>query len=456
MTHKTDMQAVLLDAMRVIAESADEIKAGCAIDDEWPDAEDKAEYDRRVSVLERVRALAGQSAGVPEGEYKRMFEDAVRSLAAIDEALGIDLDEAGGAAPILEAIAELKYRAALAPVVQSARVPDGWKLVPIEPTPEMVKAGSTSGGLGMDFHEWMGRINLAWRHILAAAPAPVSEPADMPEGCTPADAEMLRAANHALAAEIDRLKRRLRPFAQLASSPLSWAMVEYCIADDPEKKTLQAPQMQRAFNRAVEAFNENTEQQPMPMMDFGESGLVAEMLEALEAVVSVADRATIEFDKARAAIERVRTARNAGASPSREREQVGKACIAPACYHWDGTDHCTCKRYRAIDVLKRVATALPVLRTMLATEGLGGVEVADEMLSDIRALLGEKADASPSRECGEPPAENSGVRNKIAAALHYPDHWDTAAYPTLDDAAWEAIAAAKLTCSERGEREGEA
>ena len=63
----TDMQAILQDAMRVIAESADEIKAGCAIDDEWPDAEDKAEYDRRVAVLERVRALSGQSAGVPEG-----------------------------------------------------------------------------------------------------------------------------------------------------------------------------------------------------------------------------------------------------------------------------------------------------------------------------------------------------------------------------------------------------
>ena len=60
MNHKTDMQAVLLDAMRVISESADEIKAGCAIDDEWPDAEDKAEYDWRVAVLESVRSLASR------------------------------------------------------------------------------------------------------------------------------------------------------------------------------------------------------------------------------------------------------------------------------------------------------------------------------------------------------------------------------------------------------------
>lgn len=34
----------------------------------------------------------------------------------------------------------------------------------------MVKAGANSGGLGMDFHEWMGRLAIAWRNILAAAP----------------------------------------------------------------------------------------------------------------------------------------------------------------------------------------------------------------------------------------------------------------------------------------------
>ncbi|BCQ23113.1 hypothetical protein NK8_12380 [Caballeronia sp. NK8] len=45
-------------------------------------------------------------------EYKRMFEDAVRSLAAIDEALGIDPDDAGGSAPILDAIAALRERIA--------------------------------------------------------------------------------------------------------------------------------------------------------------------------------------------------------------------------------------------------------------------------------------------------------------------------------------------------------
>lgn len=66
MADRTDMQSVLQDAMRVIAESADEIKAGCAFDDQWPEAEDKAEHDRRVALLDRVRVLSGQSAGAPE------------------------------------------------------------------------------------------------------------------------------------------------------------------------------------------------------------------------------------------------------------------------------------------------------------------------------------------------------------------------------------------------------
>jgi hypothetical protein len=90
--------------------------------------------------------------------------------------------------------------------------------------------------------------------LILAAPA---APAVAPEGCTPADAQMLRAANHQLAAENDYLRRRLRPFAQIASSPLSWAMVEYCVEGDPEKQALQAPQMQRAFNRAADALREN-------------------------------------------------------------------------------------------------------------------------------------------------------------------------------------------------------
>jgi hypothetical protein len=45
------------------------------------------------------------------GEYKSMFEQAVRTLAAIDEALGIGEDGCGDPDQTLDAIAELKAAA---------------------------------------------------------------------------------------------------------------------------------------------------------------------------------------------------------------------------------------------------------------------------------------------------------------------------------------------------------
>ncbi|USS44662.1 hypothetical protein NFI99_23840 [Burkholderia glumae] len=88
-----------------------------------------------------------------------------------------------------------------------------------------------------------------------AVAAPVAE---IPEGCTPADAKMLRAANHELAAENDRLRHALGPFARLVSTDrLSWAMVEYQIKDDPEKQTFRHPHMQRAFNRVADLLSED-------------------------------------------------------------------------------------------------------------------------------------------------------------------------------------------------------
>lgn len=91
------------------------------------------------------------------------------------------------------------------------------------------------------------------RTIIDNAMAAAALADETPEGCTPADARMLREANHALAAENDALRRALRPFARVVSTDkLSWAMVEYCVEGDPEKQTFQAPQMQRAFNRAAD------------------------------------------------------------------------------------------------------------------------------------------------------------------------------------------------------------
>jgi hypothetical protein len=52
--------------------------------------------------------------------------------------------------------------------------------------------------------------------------------------------------------------------------------------------------------------------------------------------------------------------------------------------------------------------------------------------------------AAAPAQSGEPVE----VRERIARALHYPACWDVATYPTLESAAWEAIACAKLGCSQ--------
>ncbi|WP_205191323.1 hypothetical protein [Burkholderia sp. LMG 13014] len=57
----------------------------------------------------------------------------------------------------------------------------------------------------------------------------------------------------------------------------------------------------------------------------------------------------------------------------------------------------------------------------------------------------QHAPQPPSADAAAAPG--SAIRERIARALHYPACWDTAAYPTLESAAWEAIAAAKIGCS---------
>jgi hypothetical protein len=95
---------------------------------------------------------------------------------------------AASPAAILELIAMIEQQVARLTALESERdallaaagkeAVAGWKLVPVELTPEMVKAGSNSGGLGMQFHEWMGRITVAWRHMLDAAPTAALEKGD--------------------------------------------------------------------------------------------------------------------------------------------------------------------------------------------------------------------------------------------------------------------------------------
>lgn len=110
----------------------------------------------------------------------------------------------------------------------------------------------------------------------AATAAPVAAPVvAIPEGCTPADAKMLREANHALAAENDDLRRALGSFARLVSTDkLSWAMVEYQIEGDPEKQTFQRPQMQREFNRAAEVLRDKAT--PVPAGPAADGGFCAD------------------------------------------------------------------------------------------------------------------------------------------------------------------------------------
>ncbi|CAJ4327274.1 Uncharacterised protein [Burkholderia pseudomallei] len=123
----------------------------------------------------------------------------------------------------------------------------------------------------------------------------------IPEGCTPADARMLREANHALAAENDALRCALRPFARVVSTDkLSWAMVEYCVRGDPEKQTFQAPQMQRAFNRAADILRAESSQPAAPPIV---SAPASDARECLMDVVSHHDSIVAGFAAQRLAAE---------------------------------------------------------------------------------------------------------------------------------------------------------
>ncbi|MGV4659102.1 hypothetical protein [Burkholderia pseudomallei] len=56
-----EARATIMDACQSISRRADGLKAGCAIGDEWPDAEDKAFYDAELRLLARLVALLNDS-----------------------------------------------------------------------------------------------------------------------------------------------------------------------------------------------------------------------------------------------------------------------------------------------------------------------------------------------------------------------------------------------------------
>lgn len=315
MNHKTDMQAVLqacVDAM---------LHDGVPTDPEHP---------KRIALIAAEAALASRPDA--QADERGAFEAWMRT-GELDPVPNVERDgEFYEEFEVQRAWRGWQARAA-APKAEAAQgVADGWRLMPPSLTLSMRMAMGTAaaeymkrtGGNSLDViyeagfaaapdreHEvpcaklvgrWdygkpgcvryepdfpRGDIPEGTPVYVGSAPSPDREQVgDVPEGCTPADAEMLRKANHALAAENDRLRHCLRPFAQLANSRLSWAMVEYCVKDDPEKQTLQAPQMQRAFNRAAEALSDDAS----PSRECGERQRAAAVVrEALEAAFEERD-----------------------------------------------------------------------------------------------------------------------------------------------------------------------
>ncbi|WP_175706791.1 hypothetical protein [Burkholderia ambifaria] len=61
-------RATIMDACQSISRSADALKAGCSIDGEWPDADDKAFYDAELRLLERLTALLAAQQPEPRAE----------------------------------------------------------------------------------------------------------------------------------------------------------------------------------------------------------------------------------------------------------------------------------------------------------------------------------------------------------------------------------------------------
>lgn len=70
-----------------------------------------------------------------------------------------------------------RLRAALS---ERAAVPHGWRLVPVEPTPEMVEAAFDA----LPLYPLEGKIRTHYRAMLAAAPSPPAgeAPTTTPEG----------------------------------------------------------------------------------------------------------------------------------------------------------------------------------------------------------------------------------------------------------------------------------
>ncbi|MBX5683519.1 hypothetical protein ISD75_34040 [Pseudomonas aeruginosa] len=160
----------------------------------WAEMFNRVEQQRDAALVEveRLRESKGDPVGSLEKCMKVMYErdehakrlEAALARVAELEACGAPAllaaadyfaERAKGPSPgwvTLSAVAkELRVRADKAPVAQAQHsVPEGWKLVPVEPTEDVLEAIHNGGYVGDD-----QELRWFYQSILAAAPAPGGE-----------------------------------------------------------------------------------------------------------------------------------------------------------------------------------------------------------------------------------------------------------------------------------------
>lgn len=108
---------------------------------------------------------------------------------------------------VIKSYIRQRRRASTAPETPAPSVPDGWKLVPVEPTGAMKVAGGEA--LSQSIGSW-GEPSVSYRAMLAAAPEPpVQEPLTMSMFTSRADLEAER-------------EKRAQAAQPVSSEPVAW------------------------------------------------------------------------------------------------------------------------------------------------------------------------------------------------------------------------------------------
>ena len=117
-----------------------------------------------AAMLRDFATLLRERKSAKAGVTDEMVERAITAWFDVQVDVS-ELDDAG---------TNTRMRAALeavAPMLASARVPDGWQLVPVEPTDDMVRVVYP-----LHWYEGPGRrLKIAYKQMLAVAPKPEKE-----------------------------------------------------------------------------------------------------------------------------------------------------------------------------------------------------------------------------------------------------------------------------------------